>query len=399
MHSITGKYTVISFGKHNLNSVIQWALKKKFKKIVVASDNDGESSFIPEIIDDRLILLRPDTDGQDFNDCQDDISEQTKLKTLSPAVEYEPEIEKPDDSQKSVMRFLKNKKQELLKTIDSKTELETDFFDDNQIIPKNNFVLLSGDTEAGKTQFTLKFIEGLLQDGVKVIINEHDETNRFNRLNKWISDIKPKGEKFKEPLIEENRLMCLQAIEKDCVFFIDDLDSFMQIQNIIDRRQVADSIGALSWLCQLRQCTIIGAHFMTKSSKAERDIKSRSGGSSAFVNKTRYGLLIEKGKTGEVTTYVEQTKDKRHEEEERSYIYCQKGQRDKTKPKSFWLNDDYSVGESINKSDMEDIMAEKLNPKSQSSLKQIQIYLDEGIRLSGKIAMKHTINIVKKILI
>ena len=392
VHSITGQHTICCFGKNNLNSTIEWVLKnKRFQKIVVASDNDKkpdnniDNSFIPSIKDNRLILLRPTEPGQDFNDCQFNEEEITKLKTLTPAIDYK--TPDPDDDPKTVKEYLKALKQQLKMQRIKDQILKPDFLDDEQIIPTNNLFLLSGSTESGKTAFTLKFLEKYLTKK-KIIIVEHDETNRENRLNKWLSEHNITEQSNNFPVIEENRILCLRELEPGCILFIDDCDSFMQIQNTIDRRQVADALGLLSWIAQLMECTIIACHYTTKSSKLEKDVQSRSGGSQTWINKVRYAWIIEKGPTGEADACVNQTKDTQIEEVIHSYISWQKGNRDNTKTKSYWLKDDFSIGEPIYKKEREEIMAEKLNPKAQESIQEIADWLQEGLSQNKEITTK-----------
>ena len=86
IHKIACRQVFVTFGKHNLDAVARFLLSKYPEKTVVGClDHDKpDTMFIPKISDKRLVFLRPEAEGTDFNDCQDDPAEKNKLKGLVP---------------------------------------------------------------------------------------------------------------------------------------------------------------------------------------------------------------------------------------------------------------------------------------------------------------------------
>ena len=225
--------------------------------------------------------------------------------------------------------------------------LPKDFHDPQKVLAENNFFLLAGDTQAGKTAHSLNRLQTLLNNGLECLIWEHSETNRWNRLNAWLKDTKPK----KRPYMSEKRMDIIQNLKPGCVLLIDDTDSFLQIKNPTARREVADSIEVLSWICQLLPMTTIACHYQTKTSKGEKQLKLRAGGDMSWINKTRYFGIIE---TAEI--------DKDGKKEIKSFFSIEKGDRPKDiKEKAWWLKPDYSLGDPIAEDKVKEIMEEKLS--------------------------------------
>ena len=249
-----------------------------------------------------------------------------------------------EPSQSDIVSHLTSLRDDLLSKIDPDTILPTDFFDKYETKPKNNMVLISGDTESGKTAHSLKEIEGYLKKGIPCTIWEHSETNRFNRLNQWIKD----NGLSKTPLFMSiHRQDILDHFEAGSVVLIDDTDSFFHIQNPIARREVADAIEALSWITQLVGFTCFCCHYQSKTSKNEKTATARSGGSMTWINKARYALLIEKAVRDTETAIIgNELNEERTETEQKtcSFIKVQKGNRTKGIADSWWLKEDYTIG-------------------------------------------------------
>lgn len=85
------KYPVFcAFGKNNLEAVAEWLLEKyPERKVVMCLDHDIKHMLKPRLQHDRLIVLRPEKPGDDFNDSQKSEAEQQKLLNLKPVYEYE----------------------------------------------------------------------------------------------------------------------------------------------------------------------------------------------------------------------------------------------------------------------------------------------------------------------
>ena len=356
VHSITKKQCIASFNKSNLINVASM-VKTKNNKVVICRDNDGTNTI--KIEDKKFIILTPYSEDTDFNDCQNCPVERRKLKTLKQEVEPEKDL-----TQNQIIDFISILKDELLSEANPNKITTPSFHDKHQIIPKNNLLLLSGSTEAGKTAFSLRMLENFVKEGKKIAIWEHSETNRFNRLNKWIKDKKLDK---KNIVLSTSRKEILNCFQTDYVVLIDDTDSFFQIQKTTDRREVADTLDKLSYVCQLQGFTLICCHYQTKTSRSEKDAKLRSGGSMTWINKVRYAFIIERGvKSVNTVTYENEIKEQRTETEEKeaSFIKLQKGHGRTIKDESWWLNADYSVGEKMSKEQYKSLIKEAVEGES-----------------------------------
>ena len=258
---------------------------------------------------------------------------------------------------KVIKDFINNSRDSLLNGRDVKKVIKPEFWDDQEVIPKNNALLLCGDTQAGKTAFSLNFLADLIKKNEEsnVCIWEHSETNRGNRLNQWVSD-----SKIKEPFMTYKRMEILEKIEPNAVILIDDTDSFFQIKNPTDRREVADCLEAISWICQLVGCTIILCHYQSKTSKGEKNVKCRSGGDMSWINKSRYAALIELGEKSDNKPTVDQGIEETIKSSTHPFLVIQKGNRSKDKPISWWLKEDYSIGEVITDDDLKVLIKQKI---------------------------------------
>ena len=267
-----------------------------------------------------------------------------------------------DNNPKLFKAFLTALKQDLLKERDTTRIIKPDFFDPQKTLPKVGFLLRSGQTESGKTAHTLNNLKTLLEKGIKCIIWEHSELTRELRLNQWILD--NKLEKYienKQLFISMERKVIFENISTGCVLYIDDCDGFMKIKNPSDRREVSDASETLELIAQLIGFLIIGCHYQSKTSQKEKTIQLRSGGGAVWINKSRHAQLIEKAKTGEKDIPKEDTLGDREESEEteKSFLSIQKGHRPGATESAWWLNDDFELGDKINKKDLSQMIKEK----------------------------------------
>lgn len=352
IHSLTGMKVYCAFSRNNLKAVTEHCLTNfPHSKIILCLDNDKENTIKPTIKSDKVTVLCPEQPG-DFNDFQFNAIEKYKLCTLKLTP-------KDNDKPKFIYRKIKYIKEALM-FFRTKKSLPKTFLDDNYIFPDCNSILLSGDTESGKTAFSLNNIVKWLKKGKTVYIFEHSETNYENRLTQWIKDNKLNQYENKKLFITQDKDKLINACtQKGNIILIDDTDSFFEIKRTTDRREVADTLEQISWIAQLAQSTIILCHYMTKTSKQEKDVKNRSGGDMTWMNKIRHAWLIERGKTNKATTSSNEAGQDRTEEEERSFITYQKGDRPKKADISFWLNADYSIGAPIKKPELAKVMQEK----------------------------------------
>ena len=265
-------------------------------------------------------------------------------------------------TRQDILEYMKIKLSDAMAKVDlDKKIAEHKFHDHDKIFPMNNSFLLCGDTESGKTAHSLNFLKDQINSNKKVVIWEHSETNRINRLNKWILDNQLKRENI---FISRDRKQIIDKIEKDAIIFIDDTDSFFLIDKPTDRREVADTLEAISWTCQIVECLILLLHYQTKASKGEKSHKLRSGGSMSWLNKTRYGGIIEIFQVDNKIT--EDTTGKRTEEKiEKSALILQKGFRgkDNTLPSAWWLTSDYKIGDPITKLERDTLLTDKVENK------------------------------------
>ena len=265
-----------------------------------------------------------------------------------------------EPTQEDMKNHLNKLKEDLLSKRDPDRIVPPAFHDKFETKPKNNMVLISGQTESGKTAHCLREIARYLKQGIPCAIWEHSETNAENRLNQWIADNKLKG----TPLfMSPSRRKILDQFRPGVVVLIDDTDSFFQIQRATDRREVADTLEDISWICQLLKFTLFACHYQTKTSRTEKSAIARAGGDMTWINKSRYALLIEKAaKNIEIETIGNELGEERTEAktEERSFLKVQKGNRTPKKPTSWWLRDDYSIGEVIKPADYQAIITEKV---------------------------------------
>ena len=250
-----------------------------------------------------------------------------------------------DNDPKKFKAYLNKLKNKLIQEIDNTKIIKPDFYDVDGIYPKIGTLIFVGATEEGKTSINLKALVLLIKEGKSVSIWEHSETNRQNRLNQWIKDNELKqyvdnGQLF----MSYSRKEIIDRFKPGSIILIDDADSFLHIQKVIDRREVADALECLTLISQLIGCLVILCHFQSKTSKKETNIKSRSGGGASWVNKPRHCALVENVKTGKM---IENTAGERREEE-RPILIIQKGYRPNHTEKSWWVNPDYSIGKPIN---------------------------------------------------
>ena len=173
------------FSKGNLDNVVKYC-KTKYndKKVKLCPDNDLENTHKPTI--KGLEVLIPDSKG-DFNDHQHNPIELVKLRRACGEEIYDSTKEW---SKQQMFEYINKLKDAYLYLRDKNYIEEVAFHDQQKIVPKNNLFLLTGTTGGGKTAFSLGQLAKYLKQGKKVVIWEHSETNRWNRLNKWIKDNK-----------------------------------------------------------------------------------------------------------------------------------------------------------------------------------------------------------------
>ena len=386
IYSTTKARVYCAFSKGNLDHVATYCLKQYTDKtIVLCLDNDGPQTHKTKVDNKKLTILKPEKTG-DFNDYQFNILEKIKLINLKTH-------EIKDDNPKAVKMILSDIKNFLIKNTNTDMEISPQFWDDKKIIPRRDALLLTGGTECGKTAFSLKFLENHLKEGVPIVIWEHSETNRHNRLNKWIKGVQTKN----KPYMSYSILDIISQFKEGSILFIDDTDGFLKIKNPLDRREVGDALGDLSIICQLMGFTAICCHYQTKTSKTEKDIKSRAGGGMVWVNKIRYFAIIEKGKTGEVTIKGNELKEDTVDEKEKSFITIRKGHRPGSKEKSWWLNDDYTLGPVIQDSKIQEIIKEKIIGQD-NQIEQVLTLLNDYMKdqRTNKIKVSEFYNLTKE---
>lgn len=354
VHSITGAFTFCVFGKNNLEiSILKFLRDYPKQKIVVCLDHDIKQPFSTQVRNDRLVFLKPEKAGCDFNDVQEVEEEQEKLKTLTPVITFPKQF--PDDSDARLFKqVLIEKKNQLLEKVDETQKTTPEFYDDKKIWVKNNLLILSGETESGKTLSSLKELRKRLEQGEKVVIWQHSESNRVNRYNTYFEDCKNK------PIYSFNRYEILSHLEENCTLYIDSFDRFMQMKSTVDRNETATAIEILSYFAQFGKIHIIACHFQTKTSRKESDLKMRSGGGMSIINVARYCALIEKAKTDDSADVLQnEVADERIVEKEKSFITIQKGHRPGAKHLTFWIEDNGEIGDYITSGELKEIMKEK----------------------------------------
>ena len=376
LHRITGMQVYCAFSKANLDNVVKLCQQKYSKtKVRLMIDHDGKNTHKTQIKKSALFeVVCPDREG-DFNDYQFDPVEIVKLKK---AVGEEIYDSSEDLNQKQIIKRIKRIRDAYCYLADKKAVIPPEFHDEQKIVPVRDWLLLTGDTESGKTAFALKKCEGFLKQGKKVVIWEHSETNRWNRLNKWIEENDLQKYVGKTLIMSQSRKVILDHFAKGVIVLIDDTDSFFLIQKPIERREVADTLDDLSWVCQLVGFSAICAHYQTKTSKREINKKLRSGGGMTWVNKARYAVCIEKGiKDTNFQDCENEVRDSwtEVEHEESSFITVQKGNRPGAKDSSWWLKSDFSIGEPIKDKKVDDMIKDKVEGGSS----------DEDLTLTRKI--------------
>lgn len=260
----------------------------------------------------------------------------------------------------NILEIIKYMAEEAIKHIEDTNPqkiLKAEFWSNPNIYPKNNFLLLTGTTEGGKTASTLRFLEHRLKEGIQCAIWAHSESNTINRYNEWQGKLSEEQKKIL--FISRDKQKLLEFLGPNKILFIDDTDSFLRIENPLSRREVGDAIDALSYYCQYAGATIIGAHYQTKTSKKEEDIKNRSGGAAVWMNKARYAGLIETGTVqkltgketlpdGTIQDFLGQPTpgaiplEETHKEETRSFIAMQKGHK-ASKKTGYWFKKDWDI--------------------------------------------------------
>ena len=362
LHKITGMQVYCAFSKGNLDGVVKLCKQKHPKlKVRLMIDHDGKNTHKTEVKTNALFeVVCPDKEG-DFNDFQFNPIEIVKLKKA--CGEEDIYDSSKDLTQRQIIEHIKRLKDSYYYLADKTSEIPPAFHDDKMIVPMRDWLLLTGDTESGKTAFTLKQCEGYLKQGKKVVIWEHSETNRFNRLNRWIKDNKLEEYRDNGSLVmSPSRKEILDHFAPGVIIAIDDTDSFFRIQKPIERREVADTLDDLSWCCQLVGFSAICAHYQTKTSKKETNKKLRSGGGMTWVNKARHAVCIEKGvKDIKFQDKANECNEEwtEAEAEESSFLTIQKGNRPGAKESSWWLKDDYSIGEPIKDKQVDDMIKDK----------------------------------------
>lgn len=377
VHKITGNQVYCALSKGNIDSTANFLLNKyKTQDIICALDNDGpEKTHTTKITSNRLKCIVPEKKG-DFNDFQNCYIEQYKLKTL-----------KSPPTDKSKDKFIYRKLEYIYNALYSEIDLSTvedkhNFLDQQQIFPTHNALLLSGATEAGKTAFCLVVLSKALKADFTVYIWEHSELNRKNRLNKWIRERElQKYVDGKKLNITSDKCQIIDAFKKNNIVLIDDTDSFLQIKKTIDRREVADTLEQINWIAQLAECTIILCHYMTKTSRGEKDIKLRSGGDMTWINKMRYAGIIDIG----AESYSDD--DNKKTEKEKSFLTLQKGYRPGAKESAWWLKDDFTIGEPMKPSEVSAVIREK-QEGSDEFTGEIARVINESMDAQGKLKTK-----------
>lgn len=263
-----------------------------------------------------------------------------------------------------------------------KAKVKPTFFDKkNSLFPDVNALLLTGDTESGKSALSLKFLKSQIEKGKKVAIWEHSEMNRQNRLNEWKETIE---KKYRDNiLITYDKLKILECFKPGYIILIDDCDSFMQIKNAISRREVGNCMEDISWIAQLTKCLIILNHYMTKTSKGEKNVKSRSGGGAVWINKARYAYIIEEGtQDTELVGNEINPKEVETRVKQASYITTQKGYRPgKPKIESWWLTEAWEIGDKISDDLRKSMITDSVEGQDDSLVKYdklIQDYMKEA---------------------
>ena len=355
-HAVTGKQVWCVFTKHNLDKTAKHLLQTKTKKVVVALDNDGpDNTHKVQIKDKRLGTVMPDKEG-DFNDFQDDPEQKVKLLKAVNVPVYQKEN---DLDKEAIIKAIRNKLNAYYHFMPKTKIQHPEFWDSHQIVPKNNAWLICGGTGTGKTGHSLGFLKDILLEGVPCIIWEHSESNRLNRINVWIEKFGLRG----KVVVTPDKKEVLDFIKKDRIIYIDDTDSFFQIKKPTDRREVADTLEDISWLCQLAECTMILAHYQTKTSRGELNIQQRSGGDMSWINKVRYAAIIEMSLQQE--EIISKSGVPTLKTIEKSFLAIQKGYRPEAKHKHWWLDKDFLVESPIRTSTFQKILLKKLNSQTE----------------------------------
>ena len=366
IHDITKRQVWCAFTKHKLDDLSRYLLKKNPpNSLIMALDNDGKETHKPqikdkrfkdgisdEIKDKRFNVVVPDNEG-DFNDFRDDPLQRIKLVEAAGIKIYS---DTKDLDKDSIIKEIKRIKMAYYNYIPIK-EQNPLFLDPQQIVADNNALLLCGATGTGKTGFSLGFLKNKLAEDKTCVIWEHSETNRWNRLQAWMA----KNEIKNEPIITPSKREVLSYIKPGNIIYIDDTDSFFQIKNPTARREVADTLEDISWVCQLVRCCMILAHYQTKTSRGEANIQLRSGGDMSWINKVRYAAIIETSR--QQIEKVNKSGVPVLKTVEQSYLAIQKGYRPKASNNQWWLEEDYQVGKPIKDSTFQKILEKKLKPQ------------------------------------
>ena len=378
INKITNKQVLCCFTIHSLDKLCTHLLsKKKYNKVVQAVDNDGPNTHKTKIKDPRFEVVCPSEEG-DFNDHQDNIMEKFKLKS---AVGYKLHKTRDEIKGKEIREELKNIRDAYWIETPKETILEPTFYSKKCIIPQNNAILVSGATGIGKTGFCLSVCEDRLKEGMIPVIWEHSEMNRFNRLNKWLEQIKTKY----KPIFTPSKREFLKYIIKNgpYLLYTDDTDSFFEIQKPTDRREVGDTLEDINYICPLVKKTWMLCHYQTKISKTETDIQNRSGGSMTWINKMRYAIIIEPSNQQVILT--DDNGKKTQETIKKPYIAIQKGYRPKSKISSWWLDKNFRPDEAIKDSTFQKILKKKTNQALDDSVKFVNKTIFEYHEENGEL--------------
>ena len=373
VHEITKCQVWCAFSRSNLETLAKELLKYcPPNKVIIAGDNDGTNTLKPDIKDKRFFYIIPANriegeDGKplkDFNDFRNDVIEKFRLVKMIRDIQ----LQKDDLTNKEIREKMSEYVNAYLHYRDRDDSQPPRFLDKHKIIPESNAILLCGATGAGKSGFSLNFIKDMLALKKKCVIWEHSETNLKNRLNAWLK----KENIDNKPIITSSKNEVITHFRKGNIVLIDDTDSFFSIKRPTDRREVADILEDISWLCQLADFTMILAHYQTKTSRGESNIQLRSGGNMAWINKVRYAVIIETSMQQEEV--ISKSGVRRLEDVERSILTVQKGHYNpgkRDKMRHYWLDDKYRIHKEVKSSTFNKIMAKKLNPQVDTIVSKI----------------------------